>query len=128
LDTVDLELQSQVNKAEGQKRGAILASEGFFQAAVNEGLALARQVEAVTESLISEPGQKPSEQMRLRALDALLELRKLEQLKAIAAGQANSTYFFGREGGSISERSEYEIDNVEKWKRSLEDRQIKTVA
>ncbi|KAF8529389.1 stomatin family protein [Gautieria morchelliformis] len=121
------ELQSQLNKAEGEKRGAILASEGFFQAAVNEGLALARQVEAVTGSLMSEPGEKPSEQMKLHALDALLELRKLEQLKAIAAGQANSTYFFGREGGSVSERSGYEIDNVEKWKRSLEDRQIKTV-
>lgn len=72
-----------------------------------------------------ESGGDLSEKMKLHALDAILELRRLEQLKAIAAGQANSTYFFGRETG-VSERSRYEIDNVEKWKRSLEDQQIRT--
>lgn len=121
-----LELQSQLNKAEGEKRSAILTSEGFLQASVNEGLALARQIDTVAESLAVESGEKPSEQMKLRALDTLLELRRLEQLKAIAAGQSNSTYFFARETG-MSERSGYEIDNVEKWKRSLDDRRIKTV-
>ena len=121
-----IELQSKLNKAEGEKRSAILASEGFLEASINEGLALARQVESVAQSLMIESGEKPSKEIKSRALDALLELRRLEQLKAIAVGNANSTYFFGRETGA-SERSGYEIDNVEKWKRSLEDRQIKTV-
>jgi len=50
----------------------------------------------------------------------------LEQLKAIASGQANSTYFFGKES-AVGERGGYEVDNVEKWKRTLEDRGMKTV-
>jgi len=122
------ELQSQLNYAEGEKRKVILASEGFFQAAVNEGLALARQIDAVAQSLTLDTGEKPTELVKLKALDALLELRKLEQLKAIAAGHANSTYFFGKESG-VGERSGYEIDNVEKWKKSIQDseRAMKTI-
>ncbi|KAF8586117.1 stomatin family protein [Ramaria rubella] len=119
------QLQSQLNKAEGEKRRAILASEGFFQAAVNEGLALARQIDAVAESLMAESKDKPTDQTKLRALEALLELRRLEQLKAIAAGQANSTYFFGQEGRVLN-GSGYEVDNTEKWKKSMQDQMMKT--
>ena len=87
-------LQSQLNNAEGKKQKMILESEGFLQAAHNEGKALARQVEAVAQSL-RDPNERPTERERVKALGALLELRRLEQLKAIAEGRGNSTYFFG---------------------------------
>ncbi|KIJ53737.1 hypothetical protein M422DRAFT_241981 [Sphaerobolus stellatus SS14] len=115
------ELQSQLNKAEGEKRGRILESEGFLQAAVNEGNALAHQIESVAKSLLVDKNAEPSADLKLRALDAILELRRLEQLKAIADGNSNSTYFFGGDK-VIAERGPYEVDNVEKWKRSMAER------
>jgi hypothetical protein len=59
-----------------------------------EASALAQQVEALGSSLstnkdIIEP------EARKMALEKLIELRRLEQLKAIAESKSNSTYFFG---------------------------------
>ncbi|KLO20202.1 hypothetical protein SCHPADRAFT_816717 [Schizopora paradoxa] len=111
------DFQSQVNKAAGIKQKLITESEGLLEAAQNQGKALARQVEVLAESL--SPGQEPTVDVKKKALDALLELRRLEQLKAIAEGHGNSTYFFGDSKGTG--REAYEVENMERWKRSLED-------
>ncbi|EKM56756.1 uncharacterized protein PHACADRAFT_254056 [Phanerochaete carnosa HHB-10118-sp] len=109
-------LQSKLNEAAGQKRKLVLESEGMLEAAKNEGEALARQVDILAQSL-TEPKTTPSDADRVKALDALLELRRLEQLKAIASSNGNSTYFFGNAKGTG--RDSYEVDNVERWKRTL---------
>lgn len=94
----------------------IIESEGFREAAQNEGEALARQVEFIAQSLSG--GAAPSEEVKLKALDTLVDLRRLEQLKAIAHGQSNSTYFFG-ESAKVG-REPYDVENTERWKRLLE--------
>ena len=114
-----LALQSQLNEAAGHKRKLVLESEGMLEAAKNEGEALARQVDILARSLEADPKATPSNEQRAKALDALLGLRRLEQLKAIAAGNGNSTYFFGDAKGTGHDS--YEIDNVEAWKKSLRD-------
>lgn len=61
-----------------------------------EASALAQQVSKLALSIsgvVDEKDVAPSD--KSRALDALIELRRLEQLKAIAQGSGNSTYFFG---------------------------------
>lgn len=98
----------------------ILESEGQLEAAKNEGKALARQVEIIAESL-SGPSTKPTDEDRRKALDTLIEMRRIEQLKAIAYGTSNSTYFFGDAKGT--NKDAYDVENVEKWKRSLTDQQ-----
>lgn len=112
-------LQSQLNEAAGYKRKLVLESEGMLEAAKNEGEALARQVDILARSLEADPQAAPSREQRAKALDALLTLRRLEQLKAIAAGSGNSTYFFGDVKGTG--RDSYEVDNVEAWKKNLRD-------
>lgn len=95
----------------------IVESEGLLEAAQNQGKALARQVEVLAQSLC--PDQEPTLYDKKKALDALLEIRRLEQLKAIAEGHGNSTYFFGDSKGTG--RDSYEVENMERWKRSLEE-------
>ena len=112
-----------MNRASGDKRSRILESEGFLEAAVNEGKALARQIEVVAETLTADENQKPTEATKLRALEAILELRRLEQLKAIADGNSNTTYFFGGDKAG-SGRDPYEVDNLEKWKKSMTERRV----
>ncbi|KAL5535605.1 hypothetical protein ACEPAF_3699 [Sanghuangporus sanghuang] len=112
-------LQATLNTSAGQKQKLILESEGHLEAAKNEGLALARQVDILAQSLVAEPSASPTDEDKRKALDTLLELRRLEQLKAIAAGHGNSTYFFGDAKGTG--RDAYDVENVEKWKRSLSD-------
>jgi regulator of protease activity HflC (stomatin/prohibitin superfamily) len=110
-----LDTQAQVNIAEGSKQKAILASEGASQAelnranaertklvmesegareaAVNEGRALAEQVGLLANALAA--GEPVTAETRAEALRALVEMRRIEQLQAIAHGPGNSTYFFG---------------------------------
>ncbi|KAI0336988.1 stomatin family protein [Trametopsis cervina] len=109
--------QSQLNTASGEKQKMILESEGFLAAAKNEGEALADQVEVLARSLAHPSEPTPAD--KKAALQALLELRRLEQLKAIASSEGNSTYFFGDAKGAG--RDGYETDNMEKWKRTLRD-------
>jgi regulator of protease activity HflC (stomatin/prohibitin superfamily) len=113
-------LQSRINEAAGEKRKLILESEGMLEAAKNQGEALAGQVDILAKSLAA-PNTIPTLDDRVKALDAILELRRLEQLKAIASGSGNSTYFFGDSRGIG--RDAYDIENVERWKRSLPDSQ-----
>lgn len=71
---------------------------------------------------LAKPSSEPTNDDKVKALDALLELRRLEQLKAIADGSGNSTYFFGDSKGTG--RGSYDVDNVERWKRSLSEKSI----
>lgn len=89
----------------------ILESEGAREAALNEGRALAEQVNIIAQSLVGTDGTLTAVD-RQNALHSLLDLRRIEQLNAIAQGNANTTYFFGGETG----RTPYEVDKVEKLK------------
>ncbi|KIP03121.1 hypothetical protein PHLGIDRAFT_78069 [Phlebiopsis gigantea 11061_1 CR5-6] len=109
-------LQSRLNDAAAQKRKLIVESEGMLEAAKNQGEALARQVDILARALAA-PSTSPTPSDRTKALDALLELRRLEQLNAIAHGSGNSTYFFGNAKGTG--RDAYEVDNVERWKSAM---------
>jgi len=60
-----------------------------------EASAIAQQVEAISRSLTPSSIPEPSAENREKALQILVELKRLEQLKAIASSQSNSTYFFG---------------------------------
>jgi len=106
-------LQSQLNAAAGHKQSSILESEGMREAVRNEGEALSLQVKILAEALSGSPD--PNETHLLKALDAVLEVRRLEQLKAIASGPGNSTYFFGEAKGAG--RDPYTVENMEKWKK-----------
>jgi regulator of protease activity HflC (stomatin/prohibitin superfamily) len=110
-----LDTQAHVNVAEGSKQKAILASEGAMQAelnranaeraklvmesegrrdaAVNAGRALAEQVALLADALAA--GGPVTSETRADALRAIVEMRRIEQLQAIAGGPGNSTYFFG---------------------------------
>lgn len=60
-----------------------------------EASAIAQQVEAISRSLSPNSASEPTVENRMKALNVLVELKRLEQLKAIANSQSNSTYFFG---------------------------------
>lgn len=60
-----------------------------------EATAIAHQVEAIARSLTPESVSEPTPENRMKALQMLVELKRLEQLKAIASSPSNSTYFFG---------------------------------
>lgn len=59
-----------------------------------EATAIAQQIETVSRSLAPD-GAEPTIEHRLTVLQMLVELKRLEQLKAIASSKSNSTYFFG---------------------------------
>jgi hypothetical protein len=59
-----------------------------------EASALAQQVEVLGSSLSSNKDAIDPEARKV-ALEKLIELKRLEQLKAIAESRSNSTYFFG---------------------------------
>jgi len=59
-----------------------------------EAAAIAQQVEAIAKSLAPNADLITPE-IRSRALAVLVEFKRLEQLKAIAQSESNSTYFFG---------------------------------
>ncbi|KAH7104599.1 stomatin family protein [Auriculariales sp. MPI-PUGE-AT-0066] len=109
-------LQSQLNFAAGAKQQLILESEGRLESTKNGAKAVAGQIDIIAQALSENPG--PAE--RERASQMLLELKRLEQLAAIASGPANNTYFFGDSKGTG--REAYEVDNTERWKRNLNDR------
>jgi len=140
-----LDTQAQINVAEGQKQRVILQSEGDLQAKSNEADAayktvfreaearmqqalmeaegLAKQVKEIASALAGKDGEVTRED-RERALKALLEIRRLEQLGAIAAGPGNSTYFFGDRAALGVEANEgaFGIDYAERVKQGIETR------
>jgi regulator of protease activity HflC (stomatin/prohibitin superfamily) len=99
-----LDTQAQVNIAEGSKQKAILASEGASQAELNRAHAerkkLIMESEGHREAAINDgralaSGGPVTAETRAEALRAIVEMRRIEQLQAIAHGPGNSTYFFG---------------------------------
>ncbi|KAJ7715731.1 stomatin family protein [Mycena metata] len=106
-----LDTQAQINVAEGQKQRVILESEAHLaaksneadaafktvvreaevrqQQALMEATALAQQIDGVA-AVVTAPGSQPGPAERREALSALIE-----QLRAIAHGTGNATYFFG---------------------------------
>ncbi|KAJ7242981.1 hypothetical protein C8J57DRAFT_1191987 [Mycena rebaudengoi] len=129
-----LDTQAQINVAEGQKQRVILESEGHLaaksneadaafktvvreaearqQQALMEASALAQQISAVAGALGAHASPKD-------ALAALVELRRLEQLRAIAAGKGNATYFFGDRAAMGSAGEAYNVDYAEHVKGGL---------
>jgi len=71
-----------------------------------EASALAQQVEELARSL-SKTKDVIDTEARKVALEKLIELRRLEQLRAIAESKSNSTYFFGDRCKSASSASRY---------------------
>ena len=65
------------------------------QQALMEASAIAKQVEAIARSLTPSSVSEPTPENLSKALQTLVDLKRLEQLKAIASSQSNSTYFFG---------------------------------
>lgn len=109
-------LQSQLNNAAGAKQKLILESQGTLEASKNQGQALAAQIDVLAR-MLAEPG-KPSSEHKLKALEAFLELKRLEQLRAIAHGHGNATYFFGDAQTTAQlGKDAYGVDNWESWKR-----------
>ena len=85
-----------------------------------EASALAMQVEDIARSISLDKDNVGPEE-RQRALETLVELRRLEQLKAIAASKSNSTYFFGdRSALGRSSGDVYNIDYAEHIKNRVE--------
>ncbi|KAJ7061973.1 hypothetical protein C8F01DRAFT_1251801 [Mycena amicta] len=145
-----LDTQAQVNIAEGHKQRVILESEGHLSAKSNEAdaafktvvreaearreqalmeaSALAQQISAVADA-IAVPGSVPGPAERKQALNALVELRRLEQLSAIAHGSGNTTYFFGDRSALGQGAAEaFNIDYAEQVKGGLKTRKAEVGA
>ncbi len=140
-----LDTQAQINVAEGNKQRVILESEGHLQAKANEAdasyktvfreaearqqqalmeaSALAAQVEEIAKSIAVDKANVKAED-RQRALLTLVELRRLDQLKAIAASKSNSTYFFGDKAALGQGGEAYNIDYAEHVKSGMGDRAV----
>ena len=85
-----------------------------------EASALAQQVTEIARSLSN--SEEPSPEDKQRALAALIEIKRLEQLKAIAASQSNSTYFFGDKAsmGVGSGVEAFNVDYAQHVKKGIE--------
>jgi len=136
-----LDTEAQINVAEGEKRRVILESEGHLlaksneadaayktvfreaearqQQSIMEASALAQQIDKIAQA-IAEKSDSIQPEDRRRALAALVELRRLDQLRAIASGRGNSTYFFG-DKSALGKDNEtlYNVDYAEHVKGGL---------
>jgi hypothetical protein len=85
-----------------------------------EASALAAQVDEIARSLSN--SEKVTDEDRRRALAAIIEIKRLDQLKAIASSQSNSTYFFGDRAamGVASDVEAFNVDYAQNVKKGLE--------
>lgn len=84
-----------------------------------EASAIATQVEEIARSVAVDK-DNISAKDRNRALGTLVELKRLEQLKAIAASSTNSTYFFGDQAAlGRAATDAYNVDYAEQVKGTL---------
>ena len=91
---------------------------GRQQQAIMEASAIAQQIEHIAASIaVDKENVQPAD--RQRALNTLVELKRLEQLKAIAGSASNSTYFFG-DKAALGQA--YGIDYAEHVKGGLQRR------
>ena len=138
-----LDTEAQINIAEGHKQRVILESEGHLRAKANEAEAafttlvrgaearrqqslleaeaLAAQITEVAKSLAVD-GKEVRVEDRRSALQALVELRRLEQLRAIAESKGNSTYFFGEKAAFGGDAGLYNVDYAEHVKKGVADK------
>ena len=84
-----------------------------------EAVALAKQVENIAEALAPNKGTVTSEDRKL-ALATLVELRRLDQLQAIAKSKSNSTYFFGDKAALGAANDAFNVDYAQAVKRGIE--------
>ncbi|KAF9476229.1 hypothetical protein BDN70DRAFT_882669 [Pholiota conissans] len=140
-----LDTQAQINVAEGQKQRVILESEGHLEAKSNEAdaayktvfreaearkeqalmeaSALAQQVEHIALSLAPSKDAVTSEHRKF-ALATLVELRRLEQLQAIAKSKSNSTYFFGDKAALGAANDAFNVDYAQAVKAGLDKKPV----
>ena len=85
-----------------------------------EASAIAQQVDHIARSLaLNKDDIKPEH--RQTALTTLVELKRLEQLRAIAESKSNSTYFFGDKAALGSASAEaFNIDYAQHVKAGIE--------
>jgi hypothetical protein len=91
------------------------------QQALMEASAIAQQIEHIAASIAEDKSNVRPED-RQRALNMLIELRRLEQLKAIAGSASNSTYFFGDKAALGQGAEAFNIDYAEQVKGGLKRR------
>ncbi|TFK68051.1 hypothetical protein BDN72DRAFT_769851 [Pluteus cervinus] len=136
-----LDTEAQINVAEGNKQRVILESEGNLaaktneadatykmvfreaearqQQAVMEAKAVAQQVEELARSIAADrENVTPTE--RQQALNTLVELKRLEQLKAIANSHSNTTYFFGDKAALGRDQDLYNVDYAEQIRKGVD--------
>ncbi|PPQ89618.1 hypothetical protein CVT25_012535 [Psilocybe cyanescens] len=140
-----LDTQAQINIAEGQKQRVILESEGHLEAKSNEAdakyktvfreaearqqqalmesAALSQQVENIARSLAPNSNKEEiTPEHRKLALATLVELKRLEQLRAIAESRSNSTYFFGDKAAGLGNANDaFNIDYAQNVKAGVSD-------
>ncbi|EDR06299.1 uncharacterized protein LACBIDRAFT_300390 [Laccaria bicolor S238N-H82] len=138
-----LDTQAQINVAEGQKQRVILESEGHLEAKSNEADAhfktvvreaearqqqalmessvIAQQVENIARSIAANKDDVRPEE-RQRALATLVDLKRLEQLRAISQSKSNSTYFFGDKSALGVSSDAFNVDYAQHVKASFENR------
>lgn len=88
-----------------------------------EASALSQQVENIARSLApnSNKDEVTTEHRKL-ALATLVELKRLEQLRAIAESKTNSTYFFGDKAAGLGSPNEaFNIDYAQNVKAGVLD-------
>lgn len=84
-----------------------------------EASAIAQQINHIAGSLsISDDIILPEH--RQAALITLVELKRLEQLRAIAESKGNSTYFFGDKAAMGTANEAFNVDYAQHVKASLE--------
>jgi hypothetical protein len=86
-----------------------------------EASAIAKQIEHIATSIAEDKNNVRPED-RQRALNTLVQLKRLEQLKAIAGSASNSTYFFGDKAALGQGVEAYNIDYAEQVKGGLKRR------
>jgi len=87
-----------------------------------EAAALGQQVDTISRSLAPSP-EAVTDEHRTLALSTLVELRRLEQLRAIAESKSNSTYFFGDKSAlGVGTNDAFSVDYAQNVKTGLEKR------
>jgi regulator of protease activity HflC (stomatin/prohibitin superfamily) len=94
----ELDTQAHIRTAEGAKQQAVLVSEGELVAARNRAQAMQFEMETEARALASQvKALGDAIESPARAAEILLEMKRLEHLKAIAGGQ-NRVYFVDPRG------------------------------
>ncbi|KAG6879007.1 hypothetical protein C0992_005897 [Termitomyces sp. T32_za158] len=111
-------LEAKSNEADAFFKTVVREAEARQKQALLEASALASQVEELARSIAKDKDNILPEE-RQRALASLIEIRRLDQLKAIAQSKSNSTYFFGDQAALGRGNDMYNIDYAEHVKGGL---------